>query len=61
MATSDMILLGIGAFVAVVTLVRLMRANRDQLVARFHSEMTAETQRLKQQEKLEKKRLPAKK
>ena len=61
METRDIILLAIGALIAVATLVRLMRTRRDQLIGQFRGEMTAEIQRQKQQEKAEKQRQQAKK
>ena len=61
METSDIILLSIGAFIAVATLVRLMRTRRDQLIGQFRGAMAAEIQRQKQQEKAEKQRQQAKK
>jgi hypothetical protein len=59
METSDIILLTIAAFIAVATLVRMMRTRRDQLIAQFRTEMTAEIQRQKHQEKAERQRQQA--
>jgi hypothetical protein len=59
MVTSDIILLAVGAFIAVATLVRLMRTRRDQLIGQFRTEMTAEIQRQKQLEKAERQRQQA--
>ena len=51
----DIALAVVAGYVAVSTLVRLMVAERDTLVARFRGEMEAERRRQKQLDKKEKK------
>jgi hypothetical protein len=42
MSRSDLILMGVGAYVAVMALVRLMRQRRDELVADVQRQMDAQ-------------------
>jgi hypothetical protein len=47
MSRTDVILLGIAAYVAVMTLVRLMKRRRDQLVADVQRQVDAQRKRPK--------------
>jgi hypothetical protein len=47
MSRSDVILMGVGAYVAVMALVRLMRRRRDALVADVQHQMEAHRHRKK--------------
>jgi hypothetical protein len=46
LTTTDYVLLAIASYVAIVTLVRLMRARRDELLGRLRSDFAAEKARL---------------
>jgi flagellar biosynthesis/type III secretory pathway M-ring protein FliF/YscJ len=53
----DWVLLVIGAYVAVTTLVRLMRRRRDEVLAELDAQAQAERERKRQEELEEKRRL----
>ena len=47
-STADIVIFAVAAYLAVVTLVRLMRARRDQLVRQVHQRMQVEKRQPKQ-------------
>lgn len=49
--TWDFVLLAIAGFIAVTTLVKLMRAHRDDVLKRLRTDFDAEQQRLAVEEK----------
>lgn len=49
MDTWDIALLCVAAYVAIITLVRLMRRHRDVLLERLHSDLEQEHHRLKKE------------
>ena len=53
----DWALLGIGAYIAVVTLARLMRRRREELLAELTQQASAEQQRKRQEAKKNKKKV----
>lgn len=52
----EIALLGAAAYVAIVTLVRMMRRHRDTLIDELTQEAEAEQQRLRAEERIEKRR-----
>ncbi len=48
---TDLLLFGIGSFIAVSALVRLMRARRDQLSAQLHDELKQQQHRRQMEQK----------
>lgn len=56
MSALDLILLGIAAYLAVITLVRLMRRRREGIIEDLTKEVELEQQRLKEERKKEKRR-----
>ena len=52
-STADFIIFAIASYLAVVTLVRLMRARRDELVADVHRQIQSEKRRRKKPRKTE--------
>ena len=57
----DWVLLVIGAYIAVIGLVRLMRAHRDKILQELTAQAAAEQQRQRLAKQLEKQRAKAKK
>jgi len=51
LTTTDYVLLAIASYVAIVTLVRLMRARRDELLGQLRSEFAAEKARLAEEQR----------
>ncbi|MCA9141823.1 MAG: hypothetical protein H6823_25460 [Planctomycetaceae bacterium] len=56
MSALDLILLGIAAYLAVITLVRMMRRRREGIIEDLTKEVELEQQRLKEERKKEKRR-----
>lgn len=57
----DWVLLAIGAYIAVIGLVRLMRQHRDKILQELTAQTEAEQQRQRLAKQLEKQRAKAKK
>jgi hypothetical protein len=60
LTTTDYVLLAIANYVAIVTLVRLMRARRDELLGQLRSEFTAEKARLAEEKRRAERKAKAK-
>ena len=56
MSTLDLLLLATAAYLAVITLVRLMRRRREGIIKDLTKEVELEQQRLKEERKKEKRR-----
>ena len=56
MSTLELLLLAVATYLAVITLVRLMRRRREGIIEELTKEVEAEQERLKREKKQEKRR-----